>query len=407
MHRRAERLRQEQRGGRHPLGIRRAVGKDDARLEHAGRHLRRHAAEEEPVLLRGHAHLRQLHAHVFRPRIRRGRLHPPPLPQRRKRVPHQQTALPHEGHRRQAARRRSRQGGVLHHRAGQDRADHERQAGGQALHLRGSHGHHRLQIAQAGHRAAPRQFVHQPQHLSAEDGRGRAYAHAPCAPGGKDEEVQGAVRTAQTQRNQPLHIQARQRRIGARVHRQRPLPHSERDRREPQRGGGHGRKVRRKPPPHRPKRRTFAKAERKDPRIHRRNAEKGGRRQRHPRPHHLLRAAEGRRGEGGRGGRRAVGSHRRRAHSGAKFRRRLRKKDPRRAKGERNALGRNRRSQRKTLRVRGALRRVAKEHRRHHRKPLGDPPEHRHPLRQKGGGGGAHRRNRRRRRVAQGRNRGG
>ena len=59
------------------------------------------------------------------------------------------------------------------------------------------------------------------------------------------------------------------------------------------------------------------------------------------------------------------------------------------------------------LKVRGALRRVAKEHRRHHRKPLGDPPEHRHPLRQKGGGGGAHRRNRRRRRIAQGRNRGG
>ena len=103
------------------LGPRRAVGQEPARRRDGRRHLQRLDLAQEPRPGRGHADLRQRRAARSRTRRRRGADHPPRLPRRRGRVPHQRPALPAQGHQGPVPRHRRRRRRVLHHRAGPGR----------------------------------------------------------------------------------------------------------------------------------------------------------------------------------------------------------------------------------------------------------------------------------------------
>ena len=150
--RRPQRLRQVQRGRRHPLGDGRAVAAPPARQGHGGRDLRGRRGASSRRSRRGRALLRQLRRR--RPaglrRLLRDPGRAPAVPLRRVRVPDQQGGgaparraglLP--GH-------RHRHPGLHHRRAGPHRRDRVGQARGSPRADRGGGGHQQVQGAPPG-----------------------------------------------------------------------------------------------------------------------------------------------------------------------------------------------------------------------------------------------------------------
>ena len=120
--RRAQRLRQIQRGRCPGLGDGGAGRKDAARRKDGRRHLRRHLVARPAGPRRSHRHHRQLRQRAA-DRILRGVDHPPDVPRRRQRIRNQRRQLPFDGCPGAAERLRHRPRDARDRRAGQARRD--------------------------------------------------------------------------------------------------------------------------------------------------------------------------------------------------------------------------------------------------------------------------------------------
>ena len=115
-----------------------------------------------------------------KPRVRGD---PPPVSERRERIPDERPGVPPAGHPRAVHGHRAREQGVLDHRAGQDRPDPLRQARRPPRAHRGSGGHHEVPRAPAADPAQARGRAAEPPPRERHRPRGREAAREPQAPG--------------------------------------------------------------------------------------------------------------------------------------------------------------------------------------------------------------------------------